>query len=408
MAQVAYKFRCYPTKEQELLLAKIFGSVRWVYNQNLIKKRDTYKNTGVGLSHNELSRQLTEQKQTDEYSWLKEVPRTCLTISLMDLDRSYKNFFEKRSGYPKLKNRYAKKSARFQDVVFTPGTIKLPKLGVIKTKFHREVIGIPKTATISKNKTGEYYISFMTDQVIDLLPVTGDYIGIDVGLKSFYVDSNGVSVDNPRYLRNKQRALKRSQRAHARAKTDSNRKERKRIKIAKLHQKITNTRKDFLNKQSIQLVRNYDVIVVEDLKIKNMMKNHHLAGSIADSSWGEFIRQLEYKSNWYGKSFVKVSPNYTSRDCSQCGHRHETKMVLSIRSWTCSQCGTDHDRDHNAAINILNRGLDLLDIPMGTGKFTNADIIAYTDISTEMSASSMDEALICLSQARADDSALVQ
>jgi putative transposase len=409
MLQKSYKFRCYPTKKQEKQLAKIFGSTRFVYNHFLIIKRDTYKNTGIGLNHNELSRQLTQLKNTPEYVWLKEIPATSLTQSLMDLDRSYSNFFKKLSGYPKLKNKYSKKSARFQAVVYKPGTIKLPRLGVIKTTFHREVIGKPKTATISKNKAGEYFISFMTEQDNNLLPMTGKMIGIDVGLKSFYVDPNNNSVDNPRYLRNKAKALKRSQRSLAKSKLQSNRREKKRIKLAKLHQKISNRRSDFLHKQSIQLVRYNDVIAVEQLQIKNMMKNHKLAGSIADASWYEFTRQLEYKCNWYGKTFIKVSPKYTSRDCSNCGHRHESKMDLSIREWTCTKCGTEHNRDQNAAINILNRGLDQLQIPRGTGKLKNVDIITNTDTAKASSASSMSEALIrTKSRVIADDSAVTE
>jgi putative transposase len=409
MIHQSYKFRCYPNKEQEQYLAKIFGSTRFVYNHFLIIKRDTYKDTKVNLHHNELSRQLTQLKNTPEYVWLKEIPSTSLTCSLLALDRSYNNFFKKLSGYPKLKNKYSKKSARFQGVVCKSGTIKLPKLGAIKTTFHRDVIGTPKTATISKNKAGEYFISFMTEQDNELLPMTGKMIGIDVGLKSFYVDPDNNSVDNPRYLRKKAKALKRSQRSLAKSKIGSNRREKKRIKLAKLHQKIANRRSDFLHKQSIQLVRDNDVIAVEQLQIKNMMKNHKLAGSIADASWSTFISQLEYKSNWYGKTFIKVSPKYTSRDCSSCGHRHESKMDLSIREWTCTNCGTTHNRDQNAAINILNRGLDLLELPRGTGNCKNVDIITNTDTATANSASSMVEALIrTKSRVIADDSAVTQ
>jgi putative transposase len=407
MIQKSYKFRCYPNKKQEIYLSKIFGSTRFVYNHFLIIKRDTYKNTGIGLKHNELSRQLTQLKNTPEYVWLKEIPATSLNSSLADLDRSYSNFFKKLSGYPKLKNKYSKKSARFQDVNYKPGIIKLPRLGVIKTVFHRDVVGTPKTATISKNNSGEYFISFMTEQDNNLLPMTGKMIGIDVGLKSFYVDPDNNSIDNPRYLRKKAKALKRSQRSLAKSKIDSKRREKKRIKLAKMHQKISNKRSDFLHKQSIQLVRDNDVIVVEHLQIKNMMKNHRLSGSIADASWSEFIHQLEYKCNWYGKTFIKVSPKYTSRDCSNCNHRHESKMDLSIREWTCTKCGTEHNRDQNAAINILNRGLDLLKLPRGTGELKNVDIITNTDTATANSASSMDEALIRnKSRVTADDSAV--
>jgi putative transposase len=374
-----YKFRIYPTQEQKILLDKTFGCAKYVYNNALTLKRESYKIDKTNLKNKDLSSLLTKQLKSPMYSWLTDVPNTCLRQSLINLDDAFKKFFNKETGFPTHKNKYSKKSIRFQDVVFKNGVLKLPKLGAINVKWTQQLPAAPKMATVSLESCGKYYVSMVIDTEVDLLPMTGNSIGtgksigIDVGLKIFCYMSDGRSVDNPRYLRNKQKALRRSQRALSRSKENSNRREKKRIAVAKLHKRVSDCRKDFLHKVSTELVRNNDTIVVEDLKIKNMMRNRRFAKSIADASWGEFMRQLEYKSSWYGRTFIKISPNYTSRDCSCCGHRHEVPMALNIREWTCTSCGTTHDRDENAAKNILQKGMNEL-IPRGTGKLTDVDI----------------------------------
>jgi len=389
----ACKFRIYPTNEQKILLHKTFGCVKYVYNNALTLKRDSYKLDNISLKNKDLSNLLTKQMQNDLYNWLTDVPSTCLRQSLINLDTAFSKFFKKETGFPTHKNKYSKKSARFQDISYKNGILRLPKLGEIKVKWTQQLPAAPKMVTVSLDSCGRYFASMVVDTNVDLLPITGRQIGIDVGLKEFCFFSDGSKINNPRYLRNKQKSLRRSQRALSRSIVNSGRREQKRIKVAKLHSRVANTRSDFLHKLSTDIIRNNDIISVENLKIKNMMKNRRLAKSIADASWGEFIRQLEYKSSWYGRTFIKISPNYTSRDCNICGHRHETKMILSIRSWTCTQCGAIHDRDHNAAINILQKGMNDL-IPRGTGKLTDMDIISSDSNNIYLNETGMDEVSI--------------
>lgn len=391
-----HKYRIYPTKEQEQLLNCIFGCTRFVYNWGLKLKRDTWKNSKKNISECQLSRMLTALKREDGMEWLNDVPDTCLRQSMRTLIDAYKRFFKRLANYPELKDRTNKKSCTFQNVVFKNGKIKLPKLGIIKVKWSRIFTGDIKQASVSCDKTGRYYISFIEKCDNQLFPLTGKSIGIDVGIKDFAILSDGIKFENPKYLKRKKKALRRCQRAFNRAQKGSKRREKKRIRIAKIHAKIADSRRDYQHKISTHLVQQYDVIVMEDLHIKNMMQNHKLAGSLADVAIYEFTRQLEYKSNWYGKTFIKVSPNYTSRDCSKCGHRHEEPMRLKIRTWTCSNCNSTHDRDINAAKNILRKGMKEL-IPMCNGKSTNTDIsaLASQDHSVLTGETSMVEVLIC-------------
>jgi putative transposase len=367
----SFKVRFYPNQQQKILLNKMFGCSRFVYNHYLKLKRDTYKEQGITLTNNQLSADLTILKKQEDFNWLSDVPSTCLRQSLLDLNSAYSNFFRdlkkpkgsNKAGLPTFKSKYNKKSVRMQDIVLKDGVLKLPKLGAVKIKVSHEFPGIPKMATVSLDATGKYHISFSVECQVDLFPATNNIIGIDAGLKVFLYDSNGNSVENPRFLKKKLKALKRSQRALSRSKKESNRREKKRKAVALIYQKVSNSRSDFLHKLSYKIVKSNDVIIVEDLKIKNLLKNKRLSRSIADASWSDFFRLLEYKSKWYGRTFLKVNPNYTSRDCNVCGHRHETPMSLHIREWTCSSCNTFHDRDLNAAKNILARGLSDLGIP---------------------------------------------
>jgi putative transposase len=337
---------------------------------------------------------LTALKREEGMEWLTDVPDTCLRQAIRALFDAYDRFFKKISKYPTLKDRTDKKSCTFQDVVFKDGKIKLPKLGYIKVKWSRNFTGDIKSATVSCDKSGKYFISFIEKCNDQLFPLTGKSIGIDVGIKDFAILSDGTKIENPKYLKRTKKALRRSQRAFNRSVKGSKRREKKRIRVAKIHAKVADTRRDYQHKISTHLVKNYDVIVMEDLRIKYMMQNHKLAGSLADVAIYEFTRQLEYKCNWYGKTFIKVSPNYTSRDCSKCGHRHEQKMHLKIRTWTCSNCNSTHDRDINAAVNILQKGMKEL-IPMGNGKSTNTDILALAPGGDSISETSVGEVLIC-------------
>lgn len=389
-----HKYRIYPTKGQAKILADAFGCARYIYNRALIKKRDLWKTDKKNVTPCQISKWITEIKREIDTQFLQNVPDTCLRQAARQVFVAYDRFFEKVSKYPQLKDKTHKKSCTFQDVVFKDHILKLPKLGKIDVKWTREVSGEIKMATVSMDSSGRYFVSFQLETEFEILPVTGNHVGIDVGLKDYCIFSDGTKVANPKFLKHKKKALRRSQRALARSEDNSKRREKKRVKIAKLHAKIADTRRDFQHKLTTNIVRNNDIIVVEDLRIKNMMKNHKLAGSIADASWHEFTRQLDYKSSWYGRTLIKVSPNYTSRDCSCCGHRNEEPMKLQIREWACSQCGTSHDRDINAAKNILNRGLDELQIPRGTGKSTDMDIPALAFGSNSSCESGMDEVSI--------------
>lgn len=355
--QIGHKYRVYPTESQKRMLVDAEGCARFVYNWAIYEIKTAYKATKTSPSFNELSRRLTQMKKQPQYVFLNSVPDTVLRRSLRDCQTAYTRFFNKESGYPQYKTRTPNKSIRMQDVVYKDNILKLPKFGEIKVKWTRLVTEVPRQVTLSVDKIGRYFISFCEEQEIEPLPSTGKIVGIDVGLHYLCTFSDGTQVPNPRYLRNKQRALRRCQKALSRTQKNSKRREKKRQQLAKLHAKVSDCRRDTYHKLTTQIVTDFDLVVVEDLKIKNLMKNKHLAYSISDASWGELFRQLQYKCDLYGKQFVKVSPAYTSRDCSTCGHRHPHKMSLSIRHWTCSSCGAHHDRDVNASINILHKGI---------------------------------------------------
>jgi putative transposase len=358
----AFKYRFYPNARQEQELRRTFGCVRLVYNRALQTRTTAWYQEQRRINYVQSSALLTDWKQDPDLAFLSEVSSVPLQQGLRHLQTAFTNFFAKRARYPRFKSRLGRQSAEYTRSAFRwrDGELTLAKMAEpLNIVWSRDLpAGVePTTVTVSCDCAGRWHVSMLCDTETKLLPVTGNVIGVDLGLKSFAVTSDGEVIDHPKLLVNKAARLARYQRRMARKQKGSINRAKARVKVARVHAEITDARQDFLHKTSTRLVATNDVIVVEDLAVANMVRNHSLARSISDSGWAEFRRQLEYKCEWYGRRLVVIDRWYpSSKTCSTCGHLL-AHLSLGTRHWTCPGCGTRHDRDLNAAKNILAAGL---------------------------------------------------
>ncbi len=350
----AFRYRLYPTAEQEQALAVQFGHARYIWNWALDLRNTAYQETGEWFCQNKLNRRVTALKHETETAWLREADSQVLQAKIEDLERAYKNFFQKRAKFPRFKSKRDGQSIRYpQRFKFDENSSYLPKVGWVKTKFHRPLEGRPKNVTVSKTKAGKYFVSVQCEVKMVEQPAKVGEIGIDLGVKSFLATSEGWKRDNPRHLQQAEKKLKRLHRQLSRRAEGSAGWQKARILLARQHDKVANQRKDFLHKLSSKLVLSYGLIGIEDLNVRGMLKNRGLAKAIAATGWGTFRLMLEYKGEWYGSYIHKVDRFFpSSKICNRCGYVLD-ELPLLVREWQCPICGAVHDRDINSAINIL-------------------------------------------------------
>jgi len=356
----AYKYRCYPTKEQEVLLAKHFGCSRWIYNYALDKKVKAYQTTKEGLSRFTIQKDLPTLKRSEETSWLKEVNSQSLQASLENLDKAFTKFFRDKRGFPKFKSKHDNKQSfsvpQNGIIDFETNTISLPKFKTpIKCKLHRKFEGNSKTVTVSKTPTGKYFVSVLVEvneNIPELKPIDeSKAVGIDLGIKTFAVLSNGEKIQNPKHIKSSLKRLKKQQRRVSKKVKGSNNRKKAVKKLAVLHEKVSNKRNDFLHKTTAKLVSEHDTLCLETLKPSNMIKNHKLAQALSDISIGKFNEILEYKAKWNGVNILRIGQFQPSSKICTCGVINK-ELKLSDREWICQSCGEHHDRDELAANNI--------------------------------------------------------
>ena len=356
----AYKYRIYPNKEQRDFFERTFGCVRLFYNTSLDEMNKLYK-------EKKEYKDITPASYKEQFQFLKEVDSLALSNAQLNRNKALKSFFRKQNKFPKFK---AKRNKQSYSTNNQNGTvylsedckyISLPKIKNIKIKMHRKFDGVIKTVTVSKECDDTYYVSILVEENIEAKPKSKNSVGIDLGIKSYIVDSNSERIDNPKYLTKSLLRLAIEQRKLSHMKKGGKNRNKQRIKVARLHRRIRNQRNDFLQKLSSKYINENQVIVLEDLNIKQMEQDSRLSRLIVDASWSKFVSMLEYKGNWYGRDIIKVPTYYPSSQlCSCCGYQNKEIKDLSIREWVCPKCGATHSRDHNASINILNKGLDIL------------------------------------------------
>ena len=369
-----YKFRLYPNKAQTDLLLRHFGCSRFVYNYFLNQRIEQYRITGKSDNFYEQCKALTALKKQEETAWLNEVNAQTLQFAIRCLELAYTNFFQKRAKFPKFKSKRSKNSFTVpQAASISDNKLFIPKFREgIRCRIHREIKGRVGKVTVSKTPSGKYFVSVLTEEeYFTSIEKSGKSVGVDLGLKDFIITSEGEIFKNNRYTRKYEYILSRAQKHLSRKKKGSRGFENQRLKVARIYEKISNSRFDYLHKCSISLVQRYDIICIEDLNVKGMIRNHHISKSIADVSWGSFVTMLTYKADWNGKKVVKIDRYFpSSQTCNVCGHVNKQIKDLSVREWECPSCHTNHNRDVNAAINILHLGLN---------KNTSAGTVDYTD-----------------------------
>ena len=369
----SYRYRIEPNAEQKILLNKHFGSVRYVYNYFLNERKNQYRETKKSDNYVAQANKLTKLKKEESTVWLKEINSQTLQQTLKNLEAAYLNFFRGNSEFPSFKSKRSKNSFRVpQHITVEDGRIRVPKFNDgIKLIKNREFKGEIRQCTFSRDCRNQYFVSILVATTHEQYPQTGKAVGIDLGIKDFAITSDGIKYRNHRYTKRYERELKVAQQHLSRKQKGSHQSEKQRLKVARIHEKISNSRKDNLHKISSKLIASYDVVCLEDLNVKGMMKNHKLAKHISDCGWGLFVSMLEYKAKWNDKQIVRINRFFpSSKTCNECGWI-KSDLKLDDREWVCESCGCVHDRDVNAAKNILTEGVSLLS--SGTGEYTDGD-----------------------------------